>query len=56
MQELTRLRILEVKGINVATAPLTQVRKAKAIPSSSKVQETSKADTNTEGGLTPVLA
>jgi len=55
-QELTRLRILEVKGINVETAPLKALRKAKAIPSSSKVQETSRADINTEGGLSPVLA
>lgn len=52
MQELTRLRILEVKGINVKTAPSTPSRKAKATPLS-KGQET---DTDTEGGLTPVLA
>ncbi|KAG0578996.1 hypothetical protein KC19_4G065000 [Ceratodon purpureus] len=53
-QELTRLRILEVKGINVATAPPTPSRKVKA-PPSSKVEETPRADSNTEI-LKPVLA
>ncbi|KAG0618308.1 hypothetical protein M758_4G053500 [Ceratodon purpureus] len=53
-QELTRLRILEVKGINVATAPPTPSRKVKASPSS-KVEETPRADSNTEI-LKPVLA
>lgn len=52
-QELTRLRILEVKGIDVATAPPTPVRKAKA-----KVEETSTtAVSKTEDSVvTPVLA
>ncbi|KAG0590170.1 hypothetical protein KC19_1G077900 [Ceratodon purpureus] len=54
-QELTRLRILEVKGINVGTAPQPPSRKAKATPSS-KVEETPRADINTEGRLTPLLA
>ena len=55
MQELTRLRILEVKGIKVDTVPPAPLRTVKATPSS-KVQETPRADTNSEGQVTPVLA
>jgi len=57
-QELTRLRILEVKGISVETASPTPLRKAKAkAASSSKVKEaSSRADSKTESCPTPVLA